>query len=76
MQHTQQIQSSPDVFILQKLQEKETTDQNSRIFCDGHFFPVSLQGVPAGDYEQPVYRLTEYTPANGTAEERKHGATA
>lgn len=61
---------TPDVFILQKMQAKETTDTNSRIFCDGHFFPVSLHGVAAGDYEQPVYRLTEFNPANSQVQDR------
>ena len=76
MQHAQHITATPDVFILQKLQMHETTDQHSRIFCDGHFFPVALQGVPAGDYEQPIYRLTEVEPANGTIQQRQKEQTA
>jgi hypothetical protein len=56
---------TPDVFILQKMQATETTDTNSRIFCDGHFFPVSIHGVAASDYGQPIYRLTPVDSANG-----------
>lgn len=63
-----EITATPDVFILQKLGNGETTDQHSRIFCDGHFFPVALHGVPAGDYAQPIYRLTEHTTASHKTE--------
>lgn len=56
---------TPDVFILQKMGVNELTDGSSRIFCDGHFFPVSIHGVAASDYGQPIYRLTPVDSANG-----------
>jgi hypothetical protein len=60
MQYQQtDIQKTPEVFKLQKLQPDEITDGSSRIYCDGHFFPTSISGVPASDYGQPIYRLTE-----------------
>jgi hypothetical protein len=52
-------QQTPEVFKLKKLQPDEITDGSSRIYCDGHFFPTSISGVPASDYGQPIYRLTE-----------------
>ena len=59
------IQATPELFILHKLQPHEITDSSSRIYCDGHFFPTSISGVPASDYGQSVYRLTEVEPVNG-----------
>jgi hypothetical protein len=53
------IQVTPEVFTLHKLQPHEITDASSRIYCDGHFFPVSISGVVASDYGQPIYKLSE-----------------
>lgn len=66
--------NTPELFTLQKMQAHEITDTNSRLFCDGHFFPLSVMGVPASDYEGDVYRLTEIIPANGI--KNNTGATA
>jgi hypothetical protein len=69
--------NTPDVFILQKLQAHELTDTNSRIYCDGQFFPISIiHGVAAGQYDQPIYRLSEVQPANGINTLNNPGATA
>ena len=60
MQYQQaDIQKTPEVFKLQKLQPDEITDDSSRIYCDGHFFPTSISGVPASDYGQSIYKLIE-----------------
>jgi hypothetical protein len=59
------IHATPELFTLHKLQPHEITDSSSRIYCDGHFFPISIPGVNASDYGQAVYRLTEIEPANG-----------
>ena len=53
---------TPEVFTLQKMQAHEITDAHSRIYCDGHFFPLSIAGVPASDYDEPIYRLTAVEP--------------
>lgn len=57
--------TTPELFTLQKMQPHEITDTQSRLYSDGHFFPLSIMGVPASDYGTPIYRLTEIVPANG-----------
>jgi hypothetical protein len=56
--NTEQI-GTPDVFILKKLSPSKLTSDISRIYCDGHFFPVSITGVAPQDYGQPIYNLVE-----------------
>jgi len=55
----------PAIFILQKMGPNEITDESSRICSSGHFFPLSIAGVPASDYDAPIYRLTSVDSANG-----------
>jgi hypothetical protein len=59
--NTEQI-GTPDVFILKRLSPERLTSNLSRIYCDGHFFPVSLSGVAAKEYGQPIYNLVEVKP--------------
>jgi hypothetical protein len=58
-----EIKAAPIAFTLRKLEPHEITDTSSRIYCDGHFFPTSISGIPANDYGQPIYRLTEVETA-------------
>lgn len=58
---------TPETFALNKLQPHEITDAHSRIYCEGHFFPVSISGVAASEYGQPIYRLTEVKKEEGKA---------
>lgn len=59
--NTEQI-GTPDVFILKRLSPNKLTSNLSRIYSDGHFFPVSITGVAAQDYGQPIYNLVEVKP--------------
>lgn len=59
--NTEQI-GTPDVFTLKRLSPNKLTSNLSRIYSDGHFFPVSITGVAAQEYDQPIYNLVEVKP--------------
>lgn len=56
--HTTPLET-PDVFTLKKLGPERLTSALSRIYCEGRFFPVSIHGVAAKEYGQPIYNLIE-----------------
>lgn len=61
------IPATPELYQLRKMKPDEITNSESRIYCDGHFFPVSISGVAASDYGQPIYQLTEVDKDTGKA---------
>ncbi len=59
--------ATPELFTLRKMQPDEVTNSESLVFCDGHFFPTTLDGIAVKDYGQPIYELTEANAKTGKA---------
>lgn len=50
-------QTAPEKITFIKLKPEELTDPKSRLFTDGHLFPLAIHSTPASDYDAPVYRM-------------------
>ncbi len=51
--------TAPETITLRLLKPDETTAPGDRILCDGHFYPVSLHGEKASEFDVAIYRETD-----------------
>lgn len=51
--------NAPDTITLRRLNAEEVTAPGDRILCDGHFYPLSLHGEKAREFDLAIYRETE-----------------
>lgn len=56
---------TPELFSLRKMKPDEITNSESLVFCEGHFFPATLDGIVVKDYGQPIYQLIEVDKDTG-----------
>jgi len=50
---------APEIITLRRLHADEATAPGDRILCDGHFYPLSLHGEKAREFDVAIYRETD-----------------
>lgn len=53
------MSNAPDTITLRRLHADEATAPGDRILCDGHFYPLSLHGEKASEFDVAIYRETD-----------------